>query len=77
MALPTNQSTPDLKSSVAELGEVVTQIYHFKGNVKRTFHHIITSSIKDGSMTKMKTTDGRLLMVPIENLLMIEVIPEN
>ena len=66
----------DLKSTVAELGETVTQIIHFVGGEKRTFHGIVTKSIKQGQFTKMKLANGSLILIHDKNVLLIEVIPE-
>ena len=65
------------KSTVNDIAETVTQIIHFVGGVKRTFHGVITSSIKQGQMTKFKLIDGRVLFVNDENVLCIEILPEN
>ncbi len=66
----------NLKSTVNEYGEVVTQIIHFKGGVKRSFHGILSDSIKQGQFTKMKMKDGRMLMINDENVLCIEIFKE-
>ena len=66
----------DLKSTVAELCETVTQIIHFVGGEKRTFHGIVTKSIKQGQFTKMKLANGSLILIHDKNVLLIEVIPE-
>jgi hypothetical protein len=67
----------NLKSSVNELGETVTQIFHAISGEKRTFSGIITASIKEGSELKMKTVDGRMLIVNKKNLFITEVFSEN
>jgi hypothetical protein len=36
----------NLKSTVNQQGEIVTQIIHFVGGEKRTFHGIVSESIK-------------------------------
>ena len=71
--------TPDinLQSSVNVQGKYVTQIIHFVGGVKRTYHGIDTDSIKQGQFTKMKLKDGSMLVVNDVNVLAIEVFPEN
>jgi hypothetical protein len=66
----------NLKSTVNEYGEVVTQIIHFKGGIKRSFHGILSDSIKQGQFTKMKMKDGRMLMINDENVLCIEIFKE-
>ena len=65
-----------LQSSVAQMGEEVTQIIIFKGGVKKTIRHIQTASIEQGQYTKFKTTDGRMILVNDPNVLMIEVFKE-
>ncbi|MBT4207262.1 hypothetical protein HOE22_02855 [Candidatus Woesearchaeota archaeon] len=71
--------TPEinLQSSVNVQGKYVTQIIHFVGGVKRTYHGIDTDSIKQGQFTKMKLKDGSMLVVNDVNVLVIEVFPEN
>jgi len=66
----------DLKSTVNEYGEVVTQIIHFKGGIKRSFQGILSDSIKQGQFTKMRMKDGRMLMINDENVLCIEIFKE-
>ena len=44
----------NLKSTVNEQGKTVTQIIHFKGGIKRTYHGILSESIKQGQFTKRK-----------------------
>ena len=70
--------TPDinLQSSVNVQGKYVTQIIHFVGGVKRTYHGIDTESIKQGQYTKMKLKDGSMLVVNDVNVLAIEVFSE-
>lgn len=67
----------NLQSSTQKLGKYVTQIWHFSGGQKRTFNSIDTTTIKDGSMCKMMTKDGRMLMVNTSNVDMIEVFSED
>lgn len=67
----------NLKSTVNESGETVTQIIHFVGGVKRTYHGLLSKSIKQGQFTKIKCKDGTMLMVNDKNVLLIEVFPEN
>ena len=66
----------NLKSTINSQGEVVTQIIHFVGDVKRTYHGIISTSIKQGQFTKMECTDGTMIMVNYKNVLCIELFPE-
>lgn len=67
----------DLKSSVTEVvGELVTQIIHFKGGEKRTFANIQSASIRQGQFTKYKQLDGTWIMINDKNVLCIEVFPQ-
>ena len=66
----------DLQSSLKSKGKYVTQIIHFVGGVKRTFENVKTSEIKQGQMTKLKTKDGRIIMINDVNVLCIEVFGE-
>jgi hypothetical protein len=66
----------NLKSSVNEQGETVTQIIHFVNGVKRTYHGILPTTIKQGQFTKMKCNDGTMLMINDNNVLCIEIFKE-
>jgi hypothetical protein len=66
----------NLKSSINSQGETVTQIIHFVGDVKRTYHGIISESVKQGQFTKLKCMDGTMLMVNDKNVLCIEIFSE-
>lgn len=63
----------NLKSSVETVGKYTTQIIHFVGGEKRTFSDIDSESIKQGQFTKLKTKDGRYLLINDKNVLCIEV----
>ena len=63
----------DLHSTIKSQGKVVTQIIHFMNGEKRTFENIVTTSVKQGQFTKLKTTDGRLIMINDKNVLCIEI----
>jgi len=67
----------NLKSSINSQGKTVTQIIHFVGDVKRTYHGIISESVKQGQFTKLKCTDGTMLLINDKNVLCIEIFPEN
>lgn len=67
----------NLQSTVNDLGRYVTQIIHFSGWSKRTFWGIDTSTIKQWEFTKMKTKDGRMLMINTNNVDCIEVFSED
>jgi len=66
----------NLQSTVNQLWENVTQIIHGNYGEKRTFKNIISSSIIQGEFTKMRTTDGRMIMVNTKNVFLIEVFSE-
>jgi len=66
----------NLKSTVNEQGEVVTQIIHFVNGVKRTYHGILSNSIKQGQFTKMTCVDGTMIMINDSNVLCIEIFKE-
>tara|TARA_R110001592_G_scaffold1295_1_gene7703 strand:+ start:184 stop:393 length:210 start_codon:yes stop_codon:yes gene_type:complete len=67
----------NLKSTVNEQGETVTQIIHFINGIKRTYHGILSKSIKQGQFTKMKCKDGTMLMINDNNVLCIEIFKED
>ncbi len=67
----------NLKSTVNEQGHSVTQIIHFINGIKRTYHGILSSSIKQGQFTKMKCKDGTMIMVNDNNVLCIEIFKED
>jgi len=66
----------DLKSTIKEQGTIVTQIIHFISGEKRTFHGILSESIKQGQFTKFKTIDGTMICVNDKNVLCIEIFKE-
>ena len=67
----------NLKSTVNEQGKYVTQIIHFMNGIKRTYHGIESSSIKQGQFTKMKCKDGTMIMINDNNVLCIEIFKED
>lgn len=66
----------NLKSTINSQGDVVTQIIHFVGDVKRTYHGIMSTSVKQGQFTKFMCVDGTMIMINDKNVLCIEVFPE-
>jgi hypothetical protein len=66
----------DLKSTINQQGDTVTQIIHFVNGVKRTYHGILTKSIKQGQFTKMRCKDGTMIIVNDNNVLCIEIFKE-
>ena len=71
-----NRKLINLQSTVNQQGKTVSQIIHFKGGIKRTYHGILPETIKQGQFTKMKLLDGSMLMVNDNNVLCIEVYKE-
>lgn len=67
----------NLKSTINSKGKTVTQIIHFVGDIKRTYHGIIPTTIKQGQFTKMECLDGTMIMVNDKNVLCIEIFPED
>lgn len=67
---------PDLKSSVAQRGKIVTEIIHFIGGEKRTIAHIKTDTIVQGQFTKFDLQDGSMIMINDKNVLLVEVFKE-
>lgn len=65
-----------LGSSVVEVGDFVTQIIHFVGGEKRTYHNIDSKSIRQGQFTKFRQKDGTWIMINDKNVLCIEVFEE-
>lgn len=63
----------DLKSSTKSIGPIVTQIIHFIGGEKRTFHDIETTSISQGQFTKLHQADGTIIMINDKNVLCVEI----
>ena len=66
----------NLKSTVNEQGKTVTQIIHFIGGEKRTFHGVMTKTIKQGQFTKFELENGSVIMINDKNVLCIEVFKE-
>tara|TARA_R100000951_G_scaffold102247_2_gene94257 strand:+ start:3040 stop:3258 length:219 start_codon:yes stop_codon:yes gene_type:complete len=66
----------NLKSSVNEVGDKITQIIHFSGGNKRTFSDILSTQIVQGQFTKLYQEDGTLIMVNDKNVDCIEVFKQ-
>jgi len=64
---------PNLKSSTALQGEVVTQIITFKGGTKKTFYNVLSNTIVQGQFTKFLTEDGTMVMINDKNVLYVEI----
>ena len=74
--MPAYNNKIDLQSSVKDVGEIVTQIIHFKDGTKRTFDGIITSTISQGQFTKFNLINGSYVLINDINVLCIEVFSE-
>ena len=66
----------DLKASISKYSEKVTQIIHFIGGEKRTFHGVMTKTIKQGQFTKFELENGSVIMINDKNVLCVEVFKE-
>jgi len=66
----------NLKSTISSYSKYVTQIIHFVGGEKRTFHGVLTETIKQGQFTKIQCKNGTVLMVNDKNVLCIEIFKE-
>tara|TARA_R100000544_G_scaffold37028_1_gene26829 strand:- start:423 stop:638 length:216 start_codon:yes stop_codon:yes gene_type:complete len=66
----------NLKSTLSSYSKYVTQIIHFVGGEKRTFHGVLTETIKQGQFTKIQCKNGTILMVNDKNVLCIEIFKE-
>jgi hypothetical protein len=67
----------NLESTINKEGKTVTQIIHFEDGIKRTFDGILPETIKQGQFTKMRRTNGSLLVVNDSKVLCIEIFEEN
>ncbi len=67
----------NLKSSLTNYSKCVTQIVHFIGGEKRTFHGVLTETIKQGQFTKIQCKNGTVLMINDKNVLCIEIFKED
>jgi hypothetical protein len=66
-----------LQSSVERMGPTVTQIIHYVGGIRKTYHGIITNTIEQGQFTKFKCKDGKMILINDINVLAIEVFKED
>lgn len=63
----------NLKSSVSDKGEIVTQIIHYRDGSKKTFHGVIAESIEQSEFTRFDLQDGRRIYVNPRNVNCFEV----
>jgi hypothetical protein len=74
--MPAYDKKIDLQSSVKDVGDIVTQIIHFKDGSKRTFNGVITSTLSQGQFTHFELLNGSHILIHDINVLCIEVFPE-
>lgn len=66
-----------MHSTIAELGNTVTQVITMIGGYKKTFRGVKTDSFLVGEYSHFETVDGRKVMIRTENILIIETTKEN
>ena len=65
-----------MRSTVADKGNIVTEVITMIGGYKKTFKGVITNTFLQGEFTHFETKDGRKVMVRTDNVLFIEVVKE-
>jgi len=65
-----------MHSTIAELGQTVTQVITMIGGYKKTFRGVKTDSFLVGEYSHFETTDGRKVMIRTENILIVETTKE-
>jgi len=73
----TNNSDVNLHSTVNSMGKYETHVFHFEGNEILTYNGLMPETLKEGYFTKIKTKDGRMLMINKRKLLLVEIFPED
>ena len=63
-----------LKSSVAEKGDIVTEIFQFSHGNKKTFRGIKTETIEQGEFTRFDLENGHRIYINPKNVDWFEVI---
>lgn len=66
----------NLKSSVNEKGNQVTQYILFSSGNEKTYSGILTDSIQQSQFTRFDTVDGRRIYINTENVDLFEVFTE-
>ena len=66
----------NLKSSVSDKGQIVTQILYSLGGHKKTIHGVLTDTIEQSQFTRFDLTNGHRFYVNDNLIWLIEVIPE-
>ena len=64
------------KSSVCEIGNIITEIVLFSGGNKKTFEGIKTETISQNEFTHFDLVDGRRIYINPKNVDSFEVINE-
>ena len=64
------------KSSVCEIGEIITEIILFSNGNKKTFDGIKTKTISQNEFTHFDLVDGRRIYINPKNVDSFEVIKE-
>lgn len=66
----------NLKSSVQDKGQTVTQILTNVSGIKKTIHGVKTDTIEQSQFTRFDLTNGHRMYVNDQVNWLIEVIPE-
>jgi len=66
----------NLRSSVNYIGKLTTQIFIYKGGVKKTVKNLISESICESEMLKITDVNGVMHIINKANLLHTEVHPQ-
>lgn len=66
----------DLKSSVSDAGETVTQYILFSGGNEKTYHGIKTDTIQQSQFTRFDCVDGKRVYINTANVDCFEVFSE-
>jgi hypothetical protein len=66
----------DLKSSVSDKGNNVTQYIQFSGGNEKTYSGIISSTIRQSQFTRFDCTDGKRVYINTANVDLFEVFEE-
>jgi len=70
------EQEPNLRSTVNNMGELVTQIIISNTGTTKTYKNVISSTIEEGKFVKMKLKDGRMIMVNTSNVFIVEVFKQ-
>ena len=63
--------------AIAEsVGDVTRHIIHFESGHEKTFENVLSKSVKVGSFTKMKTTQGYSIGIQHQKVEWFEIHPQ-